>query len=143
MERKFNFVVKALIVDALRAVCRHNGRTRKGAPDTHGHTVISLEGANERAEAADAGERVVRPAEVADPDAEAEYDAVVDRLLGRRALQWLPHLPPRQRGIVEDRVLAGKEWKDVAARAGISIKWAKQELDEALAALKALLTEQP
>lgn len=132
MERRFNLIVKALIIDAIRKVRVHNGFTKTGAPDTAGFTVVSLEAAAEAA----GGERVALPLEVADPAGEDGFEQVVERLLGGTAVGWLQQLPPRQRHVVEDRLLDGRAWAEVAARAGVSTKTVQADLEQALETLR-------
>jgi DNA-directed RNA polymerase specialized sigma24 family protein len=141
MERRFNLVVKTLIVDAIRKVRAHNGLTRSGAPNTAGFTLISLEAANERAERAASGERVARPLELADPTGEDAYARIAERALGQTAVGWLHQLAPRPRRVVEDRLFDGRPWADVAARAGVSVRAAQSDLEQALATLRAMYAQ--
>jgi RNA polymerase sigma factor (sigma-70 family) len=137
-ERRFNLVVKNLIIDAIRKVRVHNGFTRAGDPATAGFTVISLEAANERAETAASGEGVARPLEVADPVGEDAYERIVERSLGQAAVGWLHKLPARQRQVIEDRLFGGRSWTEVAARAGVSKKTAQADMLEALSTLRTI-----
>ncbi|MCC7368736.1 MAG: sigma-70 family RNA polymerase sigma factor [Chloroflexi bacterium] len=141
MERRFNLVVKTLIIDAIRKVRVHHGLTKAGAPNSAGFTLLSLEAANERAAAAASGERVARPLEVADPAGEDAYARIAEQALGRTAVGWLGQLPPRQRRVVEDRLFDGRAWADVAARVGVSAKTAQTDLEQALATLRAMYAQ--
>jgi DNA-directed RNA polymerase specialized sigma24 family protein len=136
MERRFNLTVKALMIDAIRKVRVHNGFTKTGARDTAGFAVVSLEAANERATDSAGGDRVALPLDVADPVGEDGYVQVAERLLGRVAVGWLHKLPHRQRRVVEDRLLDGRPWAVVAARAGVSAKTAQSDLEQALDTLR-------
>jgi RNA polymerase sigma factor (sigma-70 family) len=136
MERRFNYVVKLLIVDAIRKVRAHNGLTKDGEPDTKGFQIVSLEAANDRADAAADGERLARPCDTADPQGMDEFERVVERMLGKTALEWLQDLPPRQRRVVQARLFDGCGWADVASQIGVSSKTAQTDFDQALAELR-------
>lgn len=142
MERRFNLVVKDLIVDAVRRVRRQNDLTPdKGEPDRAGYDLVSLEAANERAADAARGERLARPLQIADPEAEEGYARIVERMLGRIGLEWLRGLPARQRRVVQDRILDGLEWTEVADRVGVTARTAQTDLRQALDTLRAMYEE--
>lgn len=141
MEKRFNLVVKCLIIDAVRKVRRHNDMTKDGVPDTNGYRVVSAEAAQERAAQTAAGERVANPLIVADPGAEDAFDRIVERTLGQMARDKLADLPPRQRRAVECRIFLGWEWAAVAAELGVSAKTAQTDLSQALSQLRAIFTE--
>jgi RNA polymerase sigma factor (sigma-70 family) len=141
MERRFNYVVKMLIVDAIRKVRAHNGLTKDGEPDTKGFQIVSLEAADERSDAAADGERLARPSEIADPQGMDEFERVVERMLGKTALQWLQELPPRQRRVVQARLFDGCDWDNVASRIGVTSKTAQTDFDKARAELRRMYAE--
>jgi RNA polymerase sigma factor (sigma-70 family) len=148
MERRFNYVVKMLIIDAIRTVRGNNELTREhGDPDTVSGTgeryeIFSMEAANERAESAVEGERVARPLFDLDPQAEEPYQRIVDRMLGKQALRWLTELPARQRAVVEYRILEGMQWPEVSERVGVTPRMAQIDLKEALNSLRARYAQQ-
>lgn len=136
MERKFNRVVMALCVDAIRRVRTQNDMTKEGQ-----HRAGERPASLDRAAEARGDDRAVRVIEPAAPARDEPHNRVLQRMLGQTAVAWYVDLPPRQQQIVQDRLLDGLPWAEVARRARITARAAQMDLEKAREALRARIAK--
>lgn len=132
MERRFNRVVQALCVDAIRRVRTQSDMTKDGR-----HRAGARPQSLDQAAGARGEDRPVQLIEPASPARDEPHNALMQKLLGQAAVAWYVDLPPRQQQIVQDRLLDGLPWAEVARRAGITPRAAQMDLDKAREALRA------